>query len=151
MWFIYIIKSSVCNDVYIGSTKRDIRSRFNEHLYQFRIKKGNCSVNRIIEKGIEYLSQELLEEVNTDNRYELLKRERWWIQETPNVVNHVIPLRNREEASIVYNERNKERRRAITQPTKCECGFTYYYGRKENHEQTKRHKAYISKLSLTLT
>lgn len=147
MWYIYLIKSSVCDKVYIGSTSQNIRSRFAQHIYHFRIKRGDCTVNRIFENGIEHTSQELLEEVDTTDRRVLLRRERWWIEQTPHVVNRYVPARDREEMLQVYGERAKQRRRAITQPTKCECGFTYYYGRKEQHESTRRHLAYASKLS----
>lgn len=144
MWYIYLIKSSACDGVYIGSTSRSISSRFAEHLYQFRIKKGNCTVNRILESGIEHVVYEMLEAVDTNDRRVLLRRERWWIEQTSNVVNHYVPGRDKEEVSQIYNERAKERRRATTQPTKCECGYTYYYGRKEKHEQTRRHKQFYN-------
>lgn len=147
MWYIYLIKSSACDEVYIGSTRRNIRFRFAEHIYQFRIKKGNCTVNCILEKGIEQVSQELLEEIDTNDIRILLNRERWWIDQTPNVVNYCVPARDREERFQIYNERAKERRKAKTQPTKCECGFTYYYGHKEKHEQTRRHKQHILNIS----
>lgn len=147
MWYIYLIKSSQCEEVYIGSSSRPICQRLAEHLYQYRVKKGNCSVNRIIEYGEDYLSQELLEEIDTVDRRALLQRERWWIENTPHAVNKYTPHRDRDEALQVYNERAKQKRRMITMPTKCECGFTYYYGKKEIHEQTRRHKAW-TKLSM---
>lgn len=144
----------MCDKVYIGSTKRPIRERLAEHLYQFRVKKGNCTVNRVIEHGEEFVSQELLEEIDTADKRILLHRERWWIENTPNAVNVYAPARDREESLEVYNERAKARRKAITMPTKCDCGFTYYYGQREKHELTRRHREFVrqkSKLDLDIS
>ena len=147
MWYIYLVKSSACDDVYIGSTSRSISSRFAEHLYQFRVKKGNCSVNRILENGIEHVTYEILEQVDTNDRRDLLQRERYWIEQNHTAINQNLPARDTQDTLRIYSERAKEKRRAITKPTKCECGYTYYYGRKNEHDKTRRHIAYLSKLS----
>jgi hypothetical protein len=145
MWFIYIIKSSNTDKVYIGSTSRPICQRLAQHKCHYKSGKGNCTINQILEYGEDDITQELLEEVDTTDRRILLQHERRWIENTPNTVNLYIPHRSAEEARQIYNERAKARVRAITQPTKCECGFTYYYGRKEEHEKTRRHRGFVEK------
>lgn len=147
MWFIYIVKSPKCEEVYIGSTKRPIHLRFAEHKYCFTHKVKPTTCNRIFEYGEDDVYYELLEEMDTEDKRVLLHRERWWVENTPHVVNHYTPARDREEQLRVYNERQKARVRAKTQPTKCECGYTYYYGRKEKHEQTRRHKSWAKIIS----
>lgn len=145
MWFIYIIKSSKTEKVYIGSTSRPIGQRLAEHKNQYHAKKGNCTVNQVLDYGVDDITQEVLEELDTTDRIFLRQRERYWIENTPHVVNLYTPHRSAEEARALYNERSKARVRAITQPTKCECGFTYYYGRKEEHEKTRRHTQFVNK------
>ena len=92
---------------YIGSTTLSLSKRLAKHRshlkeYQKTGKGGNITSYPLLERGDCVII--LIENVPCDNKEELLKRERYFI-ETMDCVNKVIPLRTKAE----YNEDNKDK------------------------------------------
>ena len=103
---IYILKSSHTNDVYIGKTKTTLQKRFGKHKsdYQCFLKgqrKRKCSSVKLLcysDCDIFYLEENV--------ELSMLKhRERYWIENTPNAVNLVIPTQTKKE----WREKNKDK------------------------------------------
>jgi hypothetical protein len=94
--------------VYYGSTINILCKRKQEHKYKF--KKGilDCSSNKLFELGIDDVEITLVESVNCNNKEELLKKERFYI-ENNNCVNKNIPNRNFKEYIKYYRKENKDK------------------------------------------
>lgn len=121
---IYKVSSPKGNKVYIGSTSRSLKSRLVHHL---KFNRTTTSRLLIDEYGSDSCCITLLEETTREQRYE---RERWWIENTPNVVNMKLPGRTdaqykadkREEILIkakIYREKRKEYNSEETPCPKC--------------------------------
>ena len=93
---------------YYGSTTKDLKERLSRHLYN---NNNNlpCS-SKILYDSVEYkISIDLMEEIEYENKDDLLLLERWWI-ENNYCVNERIPIRTRQERlekSKEHNERIK--------------------------------------------
>lgn len=110
---IYKITSTAGDKVYIGSTIGTLEQRWREH----KVPSNGAYSRKLFEEyGIETCSIHLLEEIKEDER---IIKERWWIENTENVVNLRIEGRtakeyykaNKESISQwqkEYNEANKE-------------------------------------------
>ena len=98
---IYKIVCQKTGLIYIGSTtEQRLCKRLAKHVSDFKCK-YNISSKKIIENGDYYI--ELIELCNFSCKEELLKRERFYI-ENNDCVNKNIPLRSKKE----YYEDNKE-------------------------------------------
>jgi len=86
---IYKLVSSSTDKIYIGSTIRTLDSRLYEHKT-----KTNQSSSRLFGNDMDIV---LIENYPCNSRYELEVRERYWIENTENVVNKTIPTRTRKE------------------------------------------------------
>ena len=98
--FVYKIINTKIEDFYIGSTRNTVR-RFTDHKRNCRLEKNRnynipfyCHLREI---GIENTSLYILETINSINKIELLKRERYWIEELKPSLNRCIPYRTEEE------------------------------------------------------
>lgn len=97
----------VCNDTgltYIGSTTTELNRRLSHHKNDL-----NCSSKEIIQNNNYHI--ELIEDVNATCKLELLKRERYWI-ENIDCVNKIIPTRTKDELNMYkkqWYENDKER------------------------------------------
>jgi len=104
---IYKIVCDKTGLIYVGSTAQKYLSlRLGGHRGKYRnYKRNGCNYVTSF-KVLEHFSEriELIEMWPCSNRYELEKRERYWI-ETLNCVNALIPTRTKEE---YYND-NKEK------------------------------------------
>ena len=107
---VYIIKPKLEyteGDVYIGSTSRQYLSqRWGQH------RQNPECISQLIEKyGKDNLVCELLEEIEYEDRQELFRRERYYI-ELMSCINIQIPSRTKEEYRKLYMEREgvKERK-----------------------------------------
>jgi len=89
--------------VYYGSTVNPLSKRKNCHKYKFKNGILDCSSIKLFELGIEDVEITLVEYVNCSNKEELLKRERFYI-ENNNCVNKNIPIKTLEK----NNKFNKE-------------------------------------------
>jgi group I intron endonuclease len=96
---IYKITSEKGEKVYIGSTTQSLPERWGEH----KCRNHNCTSKILFDEyGIDTCSLEEIEKVDHDKRYE---RERFWIENTENCVNIVVPGRTQAE----WYQENKER------------------------------------------
>lgn len=106
---VYIIKPKIDyteGDVYIGSTSQKYLSqRWANHRAD---KNPKRSINKLAVKyGLDNLVCELLEEIEYENKQELFRRERYYIELMP-CINHNIPLRIEQEYRKIYRERKNE-------------------------------------------
>ena len=152
---IYKIYNEELNLTYYGSSTNNLSTRFNNHKSSL-----TGSSKRLFESGNPKIL--LLEEIEYENKCDLLKRERYYI-ENNDCVNVRIPSRNIKEwlelnkekikdYSKIYRSNNKDKiKKYITEYKKvnyekikthanevisCECGLTYTRGNKFNHFKT---------------
>ena len=103
---IYAIRNHTSDSVYVGSTERTLQLRFKDHRSSHRKwlkgKTNGCSSFQLL-NDTSYI--ELLEECEVGVRYE---RERWWVENTPNCVNKLIPNRTEAEWKAEWYQQHKE-------------------------------------------
>ena len=166
---IYKIISNNSDDIYIGSSVQNLRSRLAQHSRDFRAyNKGTynkyCTSYKIIEQGDYDIIE--LEKVCCNDKQELHKRERDWIERLE-CVNKNIPCRTKKEYyldnkdSILENRKdyyldNKdsilENHKAYylnnkdsileykSQKITCECGLQVSKSSLSRHKKSSRHK-----------
>ena len=164
---IYRIICNVSGKQYIGSTTRPLSERLNGHKkdYTYFLKgKKNWITSFEIIKNNNY-SIILIENVICENKEQLLKKEREYI-ESMSCVNKYIPQRNNTEYRIDNKEKIFEQRKQyrginkdkITeqnrqyyqankqdisekakQPYQCLCGSVICFGIKARHFKSKKH------------
>ena len=102
---IYKITSTAGEKVYVGSTTQSLARRWGGHkATQLRV--HQCTSKILFEEyGIDTCSMEAIEKVDHDKRVE---RERFWIENTENCVNHNIPGRTLVEWRLDNKERLSE-------------------------------------------
>lgn len=124
---IYSITSDKGDKVYIGRTKQTLVKRKYGHHSDW---KNNCCSSRVLfdEYGFENCIFTALEECAKERGAE---RERHYIENTPNVVNIIIPGRTSKE----YDDNRKEQRKAYNQTRKA-------YFQAYNQANKERKKAY---------
>ena len=126
-----IVDLTTENNIYIGSTCQTLEKRLSGHVNDFKYYTMNNNNNYITSYEVlkngnyEIL---LIENYPCDSKYELFKRERYFI-ETMNCVNQIIPTRTNRER-IDANRHNQ---------TICECGMRYTTKNKKDHLKTKQH------------
>jgi len=101
--FVYKIASPSTELVYFGSTTRPLDLRFNEHKYD--VKRYNPSSKLITQYSDCYI--ELIEEINFQDKKELLEVERHYIENYP-CVNISIPLLTSHESEKKWRDKHKE-------------------------------------------
>ena len=84
------------NLVYYGSTVNPLYKRKNKHKNKFKNADYKCSSYKLFELGLDDVEITLVENVNCNNKEELLQRERFYI-ENNNCVNRQLPIRTSEE------------------------------------------------------
>ena len=125
---IYAIRNKTTDKVYIGSTKRKYLSvRLSQHRYYFR-NSGNVTSSQVVCCPTAYI-----EELETCEEAQRFERERYWIENTIDCVNKVIPNRKKAESSKKWRERNLEKAKA-----KC---MEYYYQHRDEINERKRKKS----------
>jgi hypothetical protein len=106
-----IYKLTTINDpdlVYYGSTVNSLNKRKTDHKSAFKTEKLKCTSCKLFELGIDDVEITLIENVNCNSKEELLKRERFYI-ENNNCINKIIPIiTNQEykEYQELYREQN---------------------------------------------
>ena len=126
---VYAIRNRTSDSVYVGSTRRQLPRRFTEHKSKQKQHlngtTNHCSSSQILECPTAYI--ELLETCEVGARYE---RERWWVENTPNCINKLIPGRTIQEFQHEWYLENKERR--------CEQQRAYYQVNREKVREQQR-------------
>ena len=137
--------------VYIGSTTRDLNTRFIEHKHDFKRKARVTSCHLFASNGIDNCGIELIEDYPCASNNELKQREAEIIKNTP-CVNKQVPGQTAREWYFakpieVRQEMERigaERRRARVVKTDCECGGQYTTSNKKKHCRTNKHMLYLS-------
>lgn len=82
--FIYKIKSTKTDKIYIGSTQR--KNRYHEHTSRY--KRGICSENsrKLFDLGVEFCSFEIIEKFNCDNYSQQLDREQFYLDKYKDII-----------------------------------------------------------------
>ncbi len=142
---IYIIKSKNTDKTYVGlTTKKRITDRFSQHKWAYKqIVKGKPSECNYMSKELLKHGDcwvELLEEYPCENKYEIKKRENYWINQYDTINKIRFVEDTEEEHNNMYEKRNANK---IFRD--CECG-----GRFQNiaydinrHHDTKKHQKYL--------
>jgi hypothetical protein len=161
---IYKITSPDNSKVYIGSTTQDIPRRKAHHKYDYKVWKDGfkriCqSYLMFDEYGFDNCKYDVIEETSKDNRF---IRERFWIENTKDVINVNRPIATEEEKKETkriysmtekakedrynYRMKNKDYINAVkSEVIKCECGGTYTRSHKNRHLQSLKHIEFINK------
>jgi len=112
---IYKIYDNTNGNTYYGSTKQQVSRRINDHKGGYkRYLKGSygyCKSFDII-KNCDY-SYNVVEEVEYGERWELLKKEREYI-ENNDCINKMLPFKTEEELKEKNNDRQKKHRNTET-------------------------------------
>ena len=142
---IYKIVSQNTNKIYIGSTTETLQKRLLRHKHNYTaFQKGkyhNMSSFELIKLG--YVSIELIEEIESNSKVELLKREGYYIKKYRDIcVNRCVAGQTRNESAHVYHIRNKSKIHQYKNETlNCSCSKTYTRANKSRHQKTKYHIA----------
>lgn len=114
---IYKLVSNHTADIYIGSTKCSLNTRFKEHKYNYEKSYYTTAFEILKYNDVKI---ELIEKYPSTSREALESRERYWIQSLSNCVNKVIPTRTDKEYvsdnadkiskyAKIYYEKNKDK------------------------------------------
>ncbi len=100
---VYKIKEIDLDDIlYIGSTKRDLKTRLREHCSEIRI--GRSKIKNIKNKKLEIIE---LENVVGNDTTDLRFRERYWCEKLQPKYNMIKPIRSRGEYNKTYYAMNR--------------------------------------------
>jgi len=145
--FIYKIYDNTNGNVYYGSTKDTLSKRMAGHRTHYKrwvAGKTKCCKSFDIIKNEDY-AYSLVEQVEYENRMELLQRERWYI-ENNECVNKNVPARTKKESHKAYREEHKEERNEYSKEyyidnieTEKERVREYYHNNRE-HSITRNRK-----------
>ena len=151
---IYRIFSPSANTQYIGSTTKDLKTRFSIHKSQHKrlvggIGKVKCSSFIILEFPDAQI--ESLEVLNDCSKADMLQREKEHINiDKFNCVNLNNPFQTPEEKKEQHFNLCKDYRaknvdianKRAKELINCECGKSYTYSNRTNHIKTKKHINY---------
>ena len=144
---IYKIVSSECDGCYVGSTTKQLSTRFSDHKSSYKrylSGKGGYYTSFEVLKFVD-ASVELIHEGVFDSRKDMEHLEGELIRTTPNAMNKNVAGRTKKEH---YHD-NREAIRAY-QKTQCTCpicGSKYTLPAKSRHLKTKKHLAAVSSAS----
>ena len=102
---VYKLVNFLNDEIYVGSTIQPLRKRKYQHKCDFSRKK-NYLYEKLKECGCSKndIDLILIEEYPCNSKFELHKRERYWIEKLKGSLNNNIPTRTRKE----YKNNNKE-------------------------------------------
>ena len=154
---IYKLVSDVSDDVYYGSTCLPLAKRLYAHKRDYkRYKRGMFNYVtsfKVLNHGLAHVDIILVEEYPCQNKMQLLKRERRYI-ESNDCVNKHIPCRTDAE----YYEANKDKIKAYRETHKdrfkqwqsqivyCSCGSNVRKCHIAKHKRTQKHKRFGKEL-----
>tara|TARA_R110002074_G_scaffold362599_1_gene535710 strand:+ start:2334 stop:2816 length:483 start_codon:yes stop_codon:yes gene_type:complete len=131
---IYKLYNPNLTDCYVGSTRRMLNKRLNEHKSSIRTKnEKECFL-----EDIGNLKIELIEEFEFTNKEDLLYRERFWFEKMRPSLNKCFPIRNKKEYLETYYKMNKQRiLRERSEVLKCVfCDKNYTKRHKRRHQRS---------------
>jgi hypothetical protein len=157
---IYKIVCNITGKIYIGSTCKALSARLAQHRADYKKnlqgKYGNLTSFIILKEGDYKIV--LLENYPCGSKEDLLKRERYYIDENE-CVNKNVPLRTAKEQKDKYHQYYLDNRekilekmkiRHITKPPSeiitCACGATHIKKGTNRHCKTLKHQNYLALL-----
>ena len=148
---IYKIFSSECDGCYIGSTTRQLNTRFNEHKHDYKryVAGEYMNVRSFDILKFADATLELIHEGVLDSKKELETFEGEIIRTTPNAVNKCIAGTTQRESRQQYYQDNREAIHARLN-TKCvcpTCGGKYTNNGKAKHVKSNKHQNAVSSTS----
>jgi hypothetical protein len=143
---IYRLVCNVTGLQYIGSTTQPLSKRMYTHKSSYKRDIDTCSSKEVLDNGDFDII--LIENFPCENKEELHKRERYYIEST-NCVNKRIPTRGQKEYDEYYKENFPEKRKAIKKKyydTHQEKILEYRELKKDDVKQYREdHKEHIDK------
>ncbi len=148
---IYKIESSNFINVYIGSTIRKLSVRLASHRSALKRYLMGKDVNYCRSYDILAFGNYKIELIEMCSKTDRDERERWWIDNTPNTVNKLIPGRtliewyqDHKEEIKEYQQKNKEKiSERKNKKFDCECGGKYTHSAKARHLKSKKHQDWL--------
>jgi len=141
---IYKIASPCHHLVYVGSTIQTLKQRLKKHesCYKQYLKNNYAYMTsfEILKKNCYEII--LLEEILCNDRTELYKRERYYIEKN-NCCNKYIPSKNNKEYYQDNIEKIKEQK---NKQFFCPCGGRFTRTNKSHHEHTIKHLIYLESI-----
>lgn len=163
---IYKIVNDIDDKVYIGSTYSPLYKRLYEHKSYCKKEKYNGLIYKHYRNlGVENMKIILVEEYKCENRMQLEKKEREYVDQYKgeNSLNKNIPARDKKEWDRNYRNTNKDKiqkwfddnidkilEKRKKQRYKCVCGSEIRKDKKNAHEKTTKHIKYINSLNKDL-
>ena len=148
---IYKLVNTTTNEIYIGSTTRDLKTRLREHKSLYTSGKTKKEKSYLLFNENHEVIIELLEDVNCKDKKELTIRERYYI-ENYECVNINIPTRTKKEhyedtkQNLEYYHKNREQiNKKRSEKIECECGSVISRSILYKHKKTKKHLDYFGK------
>jgi len=143
--YAIVCKNENIQDMYVGSTS-NFEQRKCDHkkdCNNSNRKSYNLKVYKFIRDNGEFdnFKFEILEEVCCENKQELIKRERFYVESLEPSLNIQVPSRSKKE----YREQHHDK---ITEKINCECGGRYTRQHKAKHFKSKKHQHYIKNLNI---
>jgi len=144
---IYKLTSIHTDEIYIGSTcQRYLSNRLRCHRYDYINKlKNNISSSKLFKLG--NVKIELIELYPCNSRKELLIREQYWINISPNCININNAYTSIEDKKVQIQIKNKE---YLSIKIKCVCGGTTSKANISTHNKTLKHQVHILLEDFTL-
>ena len=149
-----IIYKICCKDVnikeiYVGSTANQLRIRKSKHKYCCNNENDNnynLYVYQFIRQngGFDNWDVVIVENVKCENKQELHKKERFYIEELGAELNKQVPSRSLKEW---YKDNKETILEKKNQKFNCDCGGKYTYINKAKHLKSKKHQTYLQNLN----
>ena len=157
---IYKVVNNVDDEIYVGSTVLKLSKRLDAHRQASKVplRQNVPLYKKMVEIGPKNFSIYLLVDCQCDNKEQLLRKEREYVEKLKPSLNKASPWRddgeqlevmklyyqtNREEIKRNNAEYHKKNREHIltrnNQKIQCTCGHTYSHGNKSTHLKTAYH------------
>jgi len=125
----------VCDNpelIYFGSTTQPLYKRLHQHKDNFKYKDSPSNKKMFEIGGVKIV---LVEEISCENKEQLYRRERWYI-ENHKCLNLCVPWRSKDENKKLQADAVKKcKSRIIT----CECGAVMRHDNLRLHLKRKKH------------
>jgi group I intron endonuclease len=140
---IYRLVNSVDNEVYVGSTCLSLAKRLYAHKQKAKQDIERRVYKHLNEIGFENVSIVLVEEFPCENKMQLERRERHWIDELKPTLNKRIPTRTDKEyrADNAEKQRERQKKYRAENAEKVREAQAKYYANAENAEKVREKHA----------
>jgi group I intron endonuclease len=105
---IYKLVNNVDDEFYVGSTCTTLAKRLYGHKSNATKQTSMRVYQHLNEIGWEYVNIVLIQEYPCENKMQLERRERYWIEEMKPTLNKNIPTRSKQEWRVVNADKERE-------------------------------------------